>query len=69
MYVTRKMPVGLALTVLGMTVFAFPDIAMVNQNRAALRPMPAAALLLATGIALVIAEIRMIWMKSHSGRR
>ena len=68
MYVTRKMLVGIALTVLGMTVFAFPDITMHNQNSAALLPMLAAAMLLATGIVLVAAEVRMIWVKSHLGQ-
>lgn len=58
------MLVGLALAVLGTAVFAFPDITMHNQNSAAL-PMLAAAVLLATGIVLVVAEVKMIWMKSH----
>lgn len=65
MYLTRKMLVGLALTALGMAVFAFPDITLHNQNSAALLPILAAAMLLAAGIVLVVAEARMIWKKSH----
>jgi hypothetical protein len=47
-----------------MVVFAFPEITMHNQSSAAL-PMLAAAVLLATGIVLVVAEVKMIWLKSH----
>jgi len=65
MYLTRKMLVGIVLTVLGMTVFAFPEITMHNQNSAAFLPMLAAAMLLATGVVLVVAEVKIIWAKSH----
>jgi hypothetical protein len=61
---------GLAITVLGTTVFAFPHIAINTQDNAAFPPIVAAlvaAILLATGIMLVVAEIRIIWLRSHSG--
>ncbi|GEM_PF-2027806 len=66
MYVTRKMLVGATLTVLGMTVFAFPEITMHIQSSAALGPKLAAAMLLATGVVVIMAELRMIWMKGRS---
>jgi drug/metabolite transporter (DMT)-like permease len=64
MYLTRKILLGAIVAVLGMVVFAFPEITMHNQSSAAL-PMLAAAVLLATGIVLVVAEVKMIWLKSH----
>lgn len=66
MYLTRKILLGAAVAVLGMVVFAFPDITMHNQNSAAFLPMLVAAMLLAAGIVLVVAEIKIIWLRSHS---
>jgi len=60
------MLLGLALAVLGTAVFAFPDITMHNQNNAAFLPMLVAAMLLAAGIVVVVAEVKIIWLRSHS---
>ncbi len=60
------MLLGLALAVLGTAVFAFPDITMHNPSSAAFLPMLVAAMLLASGIVVVVAEIKMLWLSSHS---
>lgn len=39
---------------------------MHNPSSAAFLPMLVAAMLLASGIVVVVAEIKMLWLRSHS---
>ena len=67
MRITRIMLVGLVQIVLGITAFAYQGVAMQSvaegQNIWRVPPMVGTAMLLATGIVLVVMEAKKAWVK------
>jgi hypothetical protein len=64
MRITRNTTVAIAVIVLGITAFAYEGH-IEHPNTWPLTAILPAAMLLATGVLLVAAEVKNIWFKSH----